>query len=79
MEKRDTHTIDANYRTETALGEQVAFQNALLQVSHAVQQMTRPEHLEVVVAACREQLSGAQYVVCRHCRASIARSRNIHV
>ena len=56
MEKRDTHTIDASYRTETALGEQVAFQNALLQVSHAVQQMTRPEHLEVVVAACREQL-----------------------
>ena len=56
MEKRDIHTIDANYRTETALGEQVAFQNALLQVSHAVQQMTRPEHLEVVVAACREQL-----------------------
>ena len=56
MGKRDTHTVDANYRTETALGEQVAFQNALLQVSHAVQQMTRPEHLEVVVAACREQL-----------------------
>ena len=56
MEKRDIHTIDASYRTETALGEQVAFQNALLQVSHAVQQMTRPEHLEVVVAACREQL-----------------------
>ena len=56
MEKRDIHTIDANDRTETALGEQVAFQNALLQVSHAVQQMTRPEHLEVVVAACREQL-----------------------
>ena len=56
MEKRDTHTIDASYRTETALGEQVAFQNALLQVSHAVQQMTRPEHLEVVVAAGREQL-----------------------
>ena len=56
MEKRDTHTIDASYRTETALGEQVAFQNALIQVSRAVQQMTRPEHLEVVVRVFREQL-----------------------
>ena len=43
-------------RAEAALSEQVAFQNALLQVGRAVQQMTRPEHLEGVVRVCREQL-----------------------
>ena len=43
-------------RAEAALSEQVAFQNALLQVSRSVQQMTRPEHLEGVVGVCREQL-----------------------
>ena len=48
--------ITRQKRAEGALGEQVAFQNALIQVSRAVQQMTRPEHLEVVVRVCREQL-----------------------
>ena len=71
MDRRETHTVDATggyrqirealdalqqKRAEAALSEQVAFQNALLQVSRAVQQMTRPEHLEGVVVACREQL-----------------------
>ena len=48
--------ITGQKRAEGALGEQVTFQNALIQVSRAVQQMTRPEHLEVVVRVCREQL-----------------------
>ena len=48
--------ITRQKRAEGALGEQVTFQNALIQVSRAVQQMTRPEHLEVVVRVCREQL-----------------------
>ena len=48
--------ITRQKRAEVALGGQVAFQNALLQVGRAVQQMTRPEHLEVVVRVCREQL-----------------------
>ena len=48
--------ITGQKRAEGALGEQVTFQNALIQVSRAVQQMTRPEHLEVVVRVFREQL-----------------------
>ncbi len=48
--------ITQQKQAEGALGEQVAFQNALIQVSRAVQQMTRPEHLEVVVRVFREQL-----------------------
>lgn len=48
--------ITRQKRAEGALGDQVAFQNALIQVSRAVQQMTRPEHLEVVVRVFREQL-----------------------
>ncbi len=48
--------ITPQKRAEAALGDQVDFQNALLQVSRAVQQMTRPEHLETVVGVCRDQL-----------------------
>ena len=70
--------ITRQKRAEVALGGQVAFQNALLQVGRAVPTDDAARASRGGCSRVQRTTSGTRCVICRHCRASIARSQNAY-